>query len=102
MPQLLGSWLFKVGDLEADRVDPGKDMSDHAILARGVHRLKDAQDALVATGVHLLLCFPNMLEVLLNLFFNLLQLGSRILNKGRCLLNLKIVSPIPVLFCVHC
>ena len=61
MPQLLGSRLFKVGDLEANRVDPGKDMGNHAILARGVHRLKDDQDAVVTAGVHLLLCFTNML-----------------------------------------
>ena len=47
--------LLEVGHLDADRVDPGEDVGDHAILTGRVHRLQNNNHPVGPLGVQDLL-----------------------------------------------
>ena len=47
--QFLGARLFETENLTALRIDPGHDVPDGAVLAGGVHRLKNQQQR-IAVG----------------------------------------------------
>ena len=49
--QVLGARVFEAKNLAALRVDAGQDVLDGAILAGGVHRLKNQQNGVLVLGV---------------------------------------------------
>ena len=49
--QFLGAGMFEAEDLAALRIDAGHDMLDGAVLAGGVHRLKNQQQRVAVVGI---------------------------------------------------
>ena len=61
--QILGAGLFEAENLAALRIDAGHDVLDGAVLAGGVHRLKNQQQRITVVGVEqalLLAQFPDV------------------------------------------
>jgi len=68
MFQFGGAGLFETGYLATLRIDPGHDVPDSAILAGGVHPLKNQQQRITVGCVVKLLQRTQLLHVLLQEF----------------------------------
>ena len=58
-------WDLECGDVASLRVQPGEDVPDRAVFARGVHTLQDDQQGLGFSSVEALLEVGESLAVLL-------------------------------------
>ena len=64
MIELGRAWMLEAEDLTALRVDAGHDVLDHAVLARGVHRLKNQQQRVAVVRVEQVLAVGELLNVI--------------------------------------
>ena len=70
--QFGGAGMLEAEHLAALRIDPGHHMPDGAVLARGVHGLKDQQDRMAVVGIEKLLLRAQLLDVFLQKLFVLM------------------------------
>ena len=79
MLQFLGARLLETENLAALRIDPGHDVPDGAVLAGGIHPLKDQQECITVRGIMEALQRAEGLHVFLHQFLELpLRLAKRL------------------------
>src|ERR1039457_1411674 len=90
--QLSGAGLFETENLAALRIDPAHDVPNGAVLAGGVHPLKDQEQRIAAGRVVKLLQGTQLLNVFSQEFSILLLRFAKGLHNGRPLAELDILS----------
>ena len=71
MVQLLEARMLETEHLATLRIDTGHYMFDRAVLAGGIHRLKDQQHGITVGGVEEILQFAHLFDVGPQHFFQL-------------------------------
>ena len=92
MFQLVGARLFETENLAALRIDPGHDVPDGAVLAGGIHPLKNQQQRIAVGRVVKLLQRAQLLDVLFQEFLILLLRFAKGLHIRRPLFEFDLFS----------